>query len=81
MLRPRLIVTLGNVPLKVLRPEAGGITRERGNLFEFEGFQVLPTFHPSYLLRTPSAIEACWQDFRKAHSLAYQFHPVQSPPS
>ncbi|HKI99889.1 MAG TPA: uracil-DNA glycosylase [bacterium] len=71
LLNPRLIVTLGNVPLKVLRPEAGGITRERGRPFTYQRWQVLPTFHPSYLLRNPSAIETCWPDFRKALQMAY----------
>jgi len=59
------------VPLKVLKPKAAGITRERGQIFEFEGTRVLPTFHPSYLLRNVSAIETCWRDIRQAFSLAY----------
>lgn len=71
LLRPRLIVTLGNVPLKVLKPEAAGITRERGRLFTYREWDVLPTFHPSYLLRNPAAIETCWEDFRKALRTAY----------
>jgi uracil-DNA glycosylase len=71
LLDPRLIVVLGNVPLKVLNPQAAGITRERGTPFTYQHWVVLPTFHPSYLLRNPAAIEACWQDFRKAVQLAY----------
>ena len=71
LLNPALIVTLGNVPLKALRPEASGITRERGQIFRFEGYPVLPTFHPSFLLRQPSAIGECWRDFRKAFLTAY----------
>ena len=72
LLKPALIVTLGNVPLKALRPTAGGITRERGHLFTFESTPVLPTFHPSYLLRNTSAIRECWQDFKQAFAIAYQ---------
>ena len=71
LLDPRLIVCLGNVPLKVLKPEAAGITRERGVLFTYQRWSVLPTFHPSYLLRNPAAIEACWKDFRTALQLGY----------
>ena len=70
-LDPRLIVTLGNVPLKALRPDAGGITRERGRPFPYGNCQVLPTFHPSYLLRSPAAIRTCWMDFKQALHLAY----------
>ena len=71
LLHPQLIVTLGNVPLKTLRPDAGGITRERGQVFRHGEFQVLPTFHPSYLLRNPDALETCWEDLRLALQLAY----------
>ena len=71
LMNPRLIVTLGNVPLKLLHPGAAGITRERGNTFSYGSWSVLPTFHPSYLLRNPSALETCWLDFRKAFQLVY----------
>ena len=71
LLDPRLIVSLGNVPLKLFKPQAAGITRERGTPFTYQRWQVLPTFHPSYLLRSPAAIETCWQDFRKALRMAY----------
>ncbi len=71
LLAPRLIVTLGNVPLKLLKPDAAGITRERGRTFPYGQWTVLPTFHPSYLLRNRSALGTCWADFRKALELAY----------
>ncbi|MCZ6728279.1 MAG: uracil-DNA glycosylase [SAR324 cluster bacterium] len=71
LLDPKLIVTLGNVPLKVLRPNAAGITRERGRTFSYGNWQVLPTFHPSYLLRNQAAIQTCWLDFKLAFRLAY----------
>jgi DNA polymerase len=71
LLNPTLIVTLGNVPLKALNPAAGGITRERGRVFQFERWAVLPTFHPSYLLRSPDALGECWADFRLALSRVY----------
>lgn len=71
LLAPHLIVTLGNVPLKLLKPGAAGITRERGKVFDYRGYSVLPTFHPSYLLRNPAAITTCWEDFRQALERAY----------
>ena len=71
LLDPALIVTLGNVPLKLLNPQAKGITRERGNPFKFQRWNVLPTFHPSYLLRSPHALEQCWADFRQAMCRVY----------
>jgi DNA polymerase len=71
LLQPRLIVTLGNVPLKALNPAARGITRERGHVFQYRDWPVLPTYHPSFLLRNPAALGECWQDFRQALALAY----------
>ncbi len=72
LLDPALIVTLGNAPLKVLKPSAAGITRERGVQFMYADWPVLPTFHPAYLLRNPAAIATCWTDFRHAMELAYR---------
>jgi DNA polymerase len=63
-IRPEVICTLGNTPLKALRPEAAGITRERGQRFDWRGFPVIPTFHPSYLLRNEAAKKPCWADLQ-----------------
>jgi DNA polymerase len=71
LLDPRLIVTLGNVPLKALNPQAGGITKERGRIFPYLQWRVLPTFHPSYLLRNSRDIPLCWADFRQAFHETY----------
>ncbi|MBI3991642.1 MAG: uracil-DNA glycosylase [Candidatus Lambdaproteobacteria bacterium] len=71
LLNPALIVSLGNVPLKALNPAAGGITRERGRAFPFREWTVLPTFHPSYLLRNQQALGDCWADFKAAFARAY----------
>ncbi|MGK5093116.1 uracil-DNA glycosylase [Deltaproteobacteria bacterium TL4] len=71
LINPRLIVTLGNVPTKALIPNAPGITSARGRIFKYQQWTLLPTFHPSYLLRTPSAMELVWADFKQIKSLAF----------
>jgi uracil-DNA glycosylase family protein len=51
--KPRLIVALGAVAAKALLGPEFRITRERGKVQQREGLPpVLPTFHPSYILRT-----------------------------
>ncbi|MBI4083466.1 MAG: uracil-DNA glycosylase [Candidatus Lambdaproteobacteria bacterium] len=80
LLNPGLIVTLGNVPLKALNPRAGGITRERGTPFLYDRWKVLPTFHPSYLLRQLDAIATCWGDFKRAFALTYGESAADPPP-
>jgi DNA polymerase len=63
-IRPRVIVTLGNVPTQNLLKTKDGITRMRGKWQEYEGIPVMPTFHPSYLLRSPSAKKEVWIDIK-----------------
>lgn len=63
---PRVIVTLGNVPTKSLLGISTGITAARGSFHDWQGIPVMPTFHPSYLLRnyTRDARGAVWQDMQ-----------------
>jgi DNA polymerase len=49
-LQPRVIVTLGAVALFGLLG-LKGITKQRGQWREYEGIPLMPTYHPSYLLR------------------------------
>lgn len=51
ILKPRVIVALGGTAAKALLETDRGITRLRGNWFAFEGIDLMPTYHPSYLLR------------------------------
>lgn len=51
VLRPRVIVALGSPSMKFLLRTEAGITKMRGRWGEFMGIPVMPTFHPSYVLR------------------------------
>jgi len=62
---PRVIVTLGNVPTKMLLNTKEGITRLRGHWQTYEGIPVMPTFHPAYLLRSPGEKKKVWEDIQK----------------
>lgn len=63
---PKVIVLLGATPLKHVLNTEEGITRARGRWGVYaaagSGIPALPTFHPAYLLRTPSAKRQAWQD-------------------
>jgi DNA polymerase len=39
------------------------ISKVRGQIFEFKEKKVIPTFHPSFLLRNPSAKKEAYKDF------------------
>ena len=71
LLNPKLIVTLGNVPTQALLPGSPGITKSRGSLKKYRDWNILPTFHPSYLLRNPNAMTEAWQDFQKISEYAF----------
>jgi uracil-DNA glycosylase family 4 len=65
VLRPKVICALGNTPLRALMgDETLGITRMRGRKLQFAGITLIPTFHPSYLLRNPEGKKPCWEDLQ-----------------
>ncbi|NRA38719.1 MAG: uracil-DNA glycosylase [Planctomycetes bacterium] len=65
ILQPKIICTLGNTPLRALSGnDSLGITRQRGQAFQWRGIAVIPTFHPSYLLRNAEAKKPCWDDLQ-----------------
>jgi DNA polymerase len=51
LIQPRLLVTLGNFATKFVLDTKTGITRMRGRVFDWHGRKVIPTFHPSAILR------------------------------
>jgi DNA polymerase len=64
IIQPRVIVTLGKFALQSLTEKAYGISAVRGKWLEYEGVRVMPTYHPAYLLRTPSAKKDVWADMK-----------------
>lgn len=65
VVRPKVIVVLGNTALHNLLDTKVGITRMRGQFHEYYGVKVMPTFHPAYLLRDPSKKREVWDDMKK----------------
>ncbi len=65
---PDVLVTLGNPSTQTLLGTREGIMRTRGKWFDYDtgtrSIRALPTFHPAYLLRSPSYKRMSWQDLR-----------------
>ena len=61
---PKVILALGNVPMKTLLGTEVGITKVRGTWHEWRGIPLLPTFHPAYLLRNPSEKRKVFEDLK-----------------
>jgi DNA polymerase len=64
VLRPEVVVALGNPASRALLGEVPGIMKIRGRVFEAFGAKVVPTFHPAYLLRNPEAKRETWADLQ-----------------
>jgi DNA polymerase len=69
LIRPRVIVALGNTAVAALLQTSLGITKVRGQWKTYRGDTlVMPTYHPSYLLRPgPQQVEAkrqAWEDLQ-----------------
>lgn len=68
-IRPRVIVGLGKFAAQWLLKTAEPISRLRGRLGSYRGIPVMPTYHPAYLLRTPSAKKDVWEDMKLVRGL------------
>jgi len=64
-LRPKVIVALGATPSRFLLDTTSPMSRIRGQFASYEGMTVMPTYHPAYLLRTPSAKKMVWEDLKQ----------------
>ena len=65
VIRPKVVVCLGNVAAQTLLGTNKSISQFRGQWFDFRGSKLLATYHPAFLLRTPSAKSEVWKDLKK----------------
>ena len=64
-IKPKVICTLGSCSAQTLLQTAQGISKLRGEWFDFRGVKLMPTYHPAYLLRNPAAKPEVWKDLQK----------------
>jgi uracil-DNA glycosylase family 4 len=66
LVNPDVLVTLGNPSTQTLLSTREGIMKTRGRWFDYDTgtrvIRALATFHPAYLLRSPSYKRMAWQD-------------------
>lgn len=65
LIRPEVFCTLGRVAAQAFLGKEFSITRERGRWHSFMDIPLMPTYHPAYLLRNPSAKRQVWEDIQK----------------
>jgi DNA polymerase len=67
--RPKVIVALGKFAAQCLLRTNDPITRIRGREFKYRDAILIPTYHPAYLLRTPSAKREVWADMKRVRAI------------
>src|SRR5262245_35950974 len=68
-IRPKVICCLGTVAAQTVLGTKTAVGRLRGRFHDYRGIQVMPTWHPAYLLRNPAAKRDVWDDVKKIRSL------------
>jgi DNA polymerase len=58
--RPKVVVTLGKSATDFFAPSVQGMTERRGRFLDWRGIAVMPTFHPSYLVRNEGNAKLRW---------------------
>lgn len=69
IISPKVICALGSFAAKALLDTEERISRLRGSFHTFNGIPLMPTYHPSYLLRNPHAKRDVWDDMKKIMEL------------
>lgn len=64
LVKPKVIVALGTTSVQGLLRTTAKISSLRNQWHAFEGIPLMPTFHPSYLLRFPAAKRDVWIDLQ-----------------
>lgn len=65
VIKPQVICALGTFASHTLLKTDVPITVLRGKFHAYHGIQLMPTYHPAYLLRNPGAKKQVWEDVQK----------------
>ncbi len=61
---PKVIITLGTKAGQSLLKLQHPLEQFRGKFHEYKGIKVMPTFHPSFLLKKPEYKRQVWEDMK-----------------
>lgn len=72
IIQPRAILTLGRISTHILTGTSEGIGKLHGRIYRFRGIPLIPTYHPSAVLRNPVYRKPVWDDLQKLQRLIEQ---------
>ena len=70
LVRPRIILAVGRIAAQNLLGSDDPVGRMRGRAHELNGIPLVVTYHPAYLLRSPTQKRKSWSDLCMARRLA-----------
>lgn len=76
MIDPKIIILLGATSLNTLVDAKAKITKVRGKWINWNNRLVMPTFHPSALLRNPNLKKDTWEDFK---TVVFKYRELVNP--
>lgn len=65
ILKPKIILCMGKIAIEKLMNQNIAITQVHGEFFDYNGIPVMPTYHPSALLRNEELKRPAWEDLKK----------------
>ena len=75
LIRPKLIVALGRHAAHSLLKTDLALARLRNQRLSYHDIPLVVTYHPAYLLRTPSDKRKAWEDLRRARRIVQELDP------
>ena len=69
LIKPTIIVAFGELAYQYLTGDDSPMEKVRGTLHTQDSYSVIPTYHPNYLLRNPSAKKEVFEDLKKVKVL------------
>jgi DNA polymerase len=69
ILKPDAILSVGRISSQVLTGKPSGIGALRGKVYRYRGIALVPTYHPSAVLRNPELRAPVWEDLKLLKSL------------
>ncbi len=67
--QPKIICTLGPCAAQTLLRSKVSFSQLRGRFHDYGGIQVMPTYHPAYLLQYPAYKREVWQDMQQVQQV------------
>lgn len=66
IIKPAIILSVGRISSQVLTGKNEGIGRLRGKVYKYRGASLIPTYHPSGVLRNPEEYrKPVWEDLKQ----------------